>query len=581
MTIGQWFLFFLLVQGIHFASTWKFYKAAGRPFWEAGVPVYNALILMDIIKRPRWWVILLFVPIINLLMIPVVWVETGRSFGHNSTKNTLLTLFTLGFYLTYLNYTTEPKYRADRSLKPENFWDDLVSSLVFAIVAATLVHTYIMQPFAIPTGSLERTLRIGDFLFVSKYHYGARVPTTALAFPILHDTIPVVKTRSYLKKPQLPYMRLPGFQKVQKNHLVVFNWPADTVRQFFVKEPGVFKPLDKKSNYVKRCVGTPGDTLEIKDGLVYINGEKLVLSDRARPMHNYRVYAATGVSSRLLLEAGVTDFERSFVATSLNDQQFRAIQKYLFNVQRTDDGGFKLYTMGEGIPTEVLRKVRLSLKELTEASRLVNLTEEMASELASNSAIDSVIKDIRPKGFWDPNVFPHKEQFPWNNDQFGPIYIPKKGDRIRLTPENLPLYKKMIASYENLWGNEVDIKDGRVRINGEPTDEYTFGQNYFWMMGDNRDYSEDSRVWGYVPETHIMGKPVFIWMSYDNFNKGLFSFKPRWVRWFTTVGGSGKPVSYLPHFLIFCGLLYGFSQYRKRGGKLPDLPFLKGKDKRK
>jgi len=576
MTTGQWFLCFLLLQAIHFASTWKFYKAAGRKFWEAAVPVYSTLVLMDLIKRPRWWVALLFIPIINLLMIPVVWVETARSFGYNTNRDTLLCLFTLGFYLTYINYTTEPKHLPERSLKPENFWDDLISSLVFAVVAATLVHTYIMQPFAIPTGSLERTLRIGDFLFVSKYHYGARVPTTALALPIMHDTIPVVKTRSYLKKPQLPYMRLPGFQDVQKNHLVVFNWPADTVRQFFVKETGVVKPMDKKSNYVKRCVGTPGDTLEIRDGDVFINGEKLILSDRAKPMHNYKVYGDKPFSSRILLEAGATDFLRSFNVQSITEAQFRLIQKYVFDVDQNQDGSVRLLTQGEGIPNDLVKKARLRLTESREQVRLVNLTEEMAEELRRSTSIDSVVKDIRPKGEYDPNVFPHKPEFPWNNDQFGPIYIPRKGDKISLSSENLPLYKKMIASYENRWGNEVAVKDGTVHINGEPVGEYTFRQDYYWMMGDNRDYSEDSRVWGYVPGTHIMGKPVFIWMSYGDFNSGVFSWNPRWDRWFTTVGGKGEPVSYLPHFLICMALIFGYREGRRRWGwKLPRLPLPK------
>lgn len=567
-------MFFLLVQGIHFASTWKFYKAAGRPFWEAGVPVYNALVLMDIIRRPRWWVALMFVPIINLIMIPVIWVETARSFGHNTNRDTLLTLFTLGFYLTYLNYTTEPVHKADRKLKPENFWEDLINSLVFAVVAATLVHTYVMQPFAIPTGSLERTLRVGDFLFVSKYHYGARIPTTALALPIIHDTIPKTKMRSYMRKPQLPYMRLPGFQKVKKNDIVVFNWPADTVRQFFVSEPGVFKPIDKKSNYVKRCVGTPGDTLEIIDGDVYINGEILELSDRARPMHNYRIYGNRPISSRILLEAGATDFYSTFTAKQITQTQYNAILGYLLGLSRNEDGSYQLVTRAEGIPAKVLRKIRLSLEPVNEKVRMVNLTEEMAASIRQSASIDSVVKDIQPRGVYNPGIFPHNEAYPWNNDQFGPIYLPKKGDRIQLSPENLPLYKKIIQSYENVWGNEVGMEDGQVTINGEPVTEYTFKQGYYWMMGDNRDYSEDSRAWGYVPHTHIMGKPVFIWMSFDNFNDGLFNWKIRSERWFTTVGGSGKPVSYWWPFVFVLALIIGYPYASKRfGWKLPKPDF--------
>ena len=159
-----------------------------------------------------------------------------------------------------------------------------ISSILFAVVAATIIHTYVLQPFTIPTSSLEKTLLVGDFLFVSKFHYGARTPMTSVSFPMVHDTIPIIKSRSYLNKPQLPYIRIPGFQEIKNNDIVVFNWPADTVRKFFVKEKGVVKPRDKKSNYVKRAIGIPGDTLEIKDGVIYLNGIENVLPDRAKPL---------------------------------------------------------------------------------------------------------------------------------------------------------------------------------------------------------------------------------------------------------------------------------------------------------
>ena len=165
------------------------------------------------------------------------------------------------------------------------------------------MHTYFIQPYVIPTGSLERTLRVGDLLFVSKFHYGARTPMTAVAAPMVHDTLPVLNVKSYLNTPQLPYFRLPGFKKINRKEIVVFSWPADTVRQFFVKEKGIKKPIDKKSNYVKRCVGIPGDSLEVIDGYVYVNGKQLELPDRAKPQFEYTVHSNKGVSSKLLLEA--------------------------------------------------------------------------------------------------------------------------------------------------------------------------------------------------------------------------------------------------------------------------------------
>lgn len=223
MTFTEWFLFFLFIQVVHFLGTWKLYTRAGKKAWEAAVPVYNAIVLMQIINRPKWWVILLFVPIVNLLMFPIVWIETCRSFGFNKKPDTILAVLTLGLYIYYINYFTDAKYIENRSLKPRSPLGEWISSIAFAIIAATLVHTYFMQPYTIPTSSLEKTLLVGDYLFVSKFHYGARVPMTTVAAPMAHDTIPVLGTKSFLSddknkdgllnKLSLPYMRLPWFSK--------------------------------------------------------------------------------------------------------------------------------------------------------------------------------------------------------------------------------------------------------------------------------------------------------------------------------------------------------------------------------
>ncbi|WP_372945105.1 signal peptidase I [Muriicola sp.] len=546
MDVTQWILFILLVQVIHFLGTWKLYKIAGRKPWEAAIPIYNAVVLMKIINRPAWWVILLFIPIINLLMFPVIWVETVRSFGRNSLADTWLAILSLGFYIYYVNYALEVTHIKDRSLHPKSSSGEWVSSIVFAVVAATLVHTYFIQPYVIPTGSLERTLRIGDLLFVSKFHYGARTPMTTIAAPMVHDTLPGLGIRSYLKKPQLPYFRLPGFTKVDRNDIVVFSWPADTVRAFFKKEAGVVKPIDKKSNYVKRCVGLPGDSLEIRDGFVYIDGEQLVLSDRAKPQYDYMLYARNGVSSRLLLDVGVSEFNRTYVAQSLNPQQLMALRSAGFVVYGQNNPPVIL-TDSKGIPAEVIRGLGLSLREITDRERQATLTDEMAAELRANSQIDSVVKILEPKGAPGYNIFPQSPDYPWNNDNFGPIFIPAKGSTVALNVKVLPLYKKIIRDYE---GNTIGVSGNQVLVNGEVAREYTFKQDYYWMMGDNRDHSEDSRTWGYVPENHIVGTPIFIWLSFDNFNEGIANWKPRWDRIFTTVNGEGEPVSYFRYFLM-------------------------------
>ena len=313
----QWLVFILIIQVIHFLGTWKLYVKAGRKAWEAAIPMYNAIVLMQIINRPKWWVILLFIPIINLLMFPVIWVETIRSFGKNTLLDTWLVLLSFGFYTYYVAYALDVSYIEDRSLHPKTVAGEWVSSIVFAVVAATIVHTYFIQPYVIPTSSLEKTLLVGDFLFVSKFHYGARVPMTVVAAPMVHDSLPILKTKSYLadvekdsyksswkNKLRLPYFRLPGFKKVKKNDIVVFSWPADTVYQFFKRAKGVVKPIDKKSNYVKRNVGSPGDSLAVINGDVYINGEKLVLNDRAKPEFHHVITTKNDIDNATVKVVG-------------------------------------------------------------------------------------------------------------------------------------------------------------------------------------------------------------------------------------------------------------------------------------
>jgi len=561
MTISQWLLFILLVQGIHFLGTWKLYVAAGYKAWQAAVPVYNALILMKIIRRPKWWVILLFVPTINLIMFVVIWVEIMRSFGRNTAKDTLLVLITFGFYICTLNYSKNPKYISDRSLKPRTNFGETVSSILFAVVAATLVHNYFIQPYIIPTGSLEKSLLIGDFLFVSKFHYGARVPMTEVSFPMVHDTIPVLKVRSYLKQPQLPYLRLPGLEKIKRNDIVVFSWPADTVRKFFVREKGVRKPIDKKSNYVKRCVGVPGDSLQIIDGIVYHNNEKNLLPDRARVQYSYTAYAEKGISSRKLAGLGYRDFYRRYKIDNITESTYQQILPYVVGSSGRSRENFLVITNHNGLPEDLVRKLGLRVSELLETKKEMVLTLKEGELLAQQPWIDSVQRKIARQKTPNESLFPNKLPFDWNEDNFGPIYIPKKGATIQLTRDNLPIYKKVIQEYEK---NTLETTLDAILINGQKTDSYTFKQDYYWMMGDNRHRSEDSRYWGFVPEDHIVGKPIFIWFSIDGINDGIKNWRIRWDRVFTTVGGAGERTSYFPHFAIFVVLWQTFVIIRRK-----------------
>lgn len=513
MTLIQWFVFFLALQIIHYAGTWKLYIKAGRKAWEAAIPVYNAIVLMKIINRPTWWVILLFIPIVNLIMFPVVWVETLRSFGKNKTIDTLLAVFTLGFYIYYVNYTQNVNHISNRSIHPTSSSGETVSSILFAVVVATLIHTYVIQPFTIPSSSLEKTLLVGDFLFVSKVNYGARTPMTPLALPMVHDTIPFVGIKSYIANPEIPYFRLPGFQKIKHNDIVVFNWPVDTVYKFRDKSGRrAYKPIDKKTNYVKRTVGLPGENLEIRNGVVYINGNELQLNDRARLQYAHRA---------------ITD------GTPINPN-------FIFkDLEVTDYAGYNNPTT------------------LTFQSLTLDGAEKL-KQLSNVLSVERII-DTEP----DLSIFPHTK--PWTQDNLGPIKIPHKGEIIDLNNETLPFYKQVITDYEN---NTLETKGDLIFINGKETTTYTIQQDYYYMMGDNRHNSEDSRYWGFVPENHIVGKPVFIWMSLDQnipWSKALD--KIRWDRLFTTVNGNGHQTSYFKYFVIIVLGYIGYNFYRKRKAK--------------
>lgn len=568
----QWIIFILIIQVIHFLGTWKLYVKAGRKAWEAAIPVYNAIVLMQIINRPKWWVILLFIPIINLLMFPVVWVETLRSFGKNSLLDTWLAILTLGLYIYYVNYFVEDvKYIENRDIHPKTALGEWVSSIVFAIVAATLVHTYLIQPFVIPTSSLEKTLLVGDFLFVSKFHYGARIPMTTVAAPMVHDTLPILKTRSYVadvdpatyktsvwNKLQLPYLRLPGFKKVKRNDIVVFSWPADTVYQFFKRQQGVRKPIDKKSNYVKRCVGVPGDSLTIKDGYVYINGEKTVLPYRAKPefLHTVTVdgqfsNAAIELLGRENLSGNVTRVPNS----SLQQERATEVIQAMNLEQIKSDTSYTYYAGNVGN-----QKVKDYLKsEDMNNMALFNLTEAEAKNYTGKDGITSINKFSYKNP--DTSVFPQDPAHTGTVDNMGTIYIPEKGKTVPLNIEVLPIYEKIIKEYE---GNDIKVNGNQILINGEVANSYTFDQNYYWMMGDNRHRSEDSRFWGYVPEDHIVGTPIFIWMSIDGINDGMSNWKVRWDRVFTTVNGDGEPTSYFKYFLILLAAWFIFDFFRKK-----------------
>ena len=513
METTGWLLLIAFVQVLHGISTWKLYVKAGRKAWEAFVPVYNGIVLMKIINRPKYWILLLFIPVINLFLFPIIWIETLRTFGKKSTLDMLLGVFTLGFYVAYVNYTQEVIYHEKRDLKAPNKTMDTIGSLSFAIVVATLVHTYFIQPFTIPTASLEKSLLVGDFLFVSKFNYGARTPMTPIAAPMVHDTLPLIKVKSYAEKPQLPYFRFPALQKIERNDIVVFNWPADTLYHMYkAADKRYDKPIDKKTNYVKRCTAIPGDKIELKGGVVYINGKESILPERAKPQYSYKV-----------AWDGKTQVNLDYIKQELHI---------------TDAFG-----------------------QIANDTLLFSaLPQESADRIKNIPGITKIERIIHKEA--DPAIFPGSKN--WNVDNLGPIYIPEAGKTVSLTKETLPFYKKIISEYE---GKELIVTGNEIRIDGKVANSYTFEQDYYWMMGDNRHNSLDSRYWGFVPADHIVGKPIFIWMSIDGINDGIKNWSIRWDRLFTTVSGTGQPQSYFKYFLFALAGYFAFDYFRNKKKK--------------
>jgi signal peptidase I len=406
------------------------------------------------------------------------------------------------FYLPWLGFIDKMPYLDPDKRKPikKSAVREWADAIIFAVIAATIIRTFFIEAYTIPTSSMEKTLLVGDYLFVSKVNYGPRVPMTPLSFPFAHHTMPLTKdTRSYLDWIKLPYYRFPGFQNVKNNDVVVFNYPdGDTVainvqnRSYYalVRENGhsevwrnkrvygdiIARPVDKRENYIKRCIGIPGDSLQIKNQIVYINGKELPNVGKKE----YKYIVTTKDSSRI---------------------SARFIQTYDI--------------------TEEIYQV--------DANKfLVTLTDAAAALIGQQMNVAKVEKFVSPKGQWAPYIFPFDSVYPWNEDNFGPIYLPEKGVTIAINKKNILLYERIIRIYE---GNDLKVEGDKIIINGRPTDKYTFKMGYYWMMGDNRHNSADSRFWGFVPENHIVGKAVFVWLSLDQ-NKELFNGKIRWANMF-------------------------------------------------
>ncbi len=376
--------------------------------------------------------------------------------------------------------------KKDAPRKPKSALREWIDSVLFAVIVASLVHWLVMQPYTIPTSSMEKSLLVGDYLFVSKFHYGSRVPRTLLQVPLTHQTIWGTNIPSYLDWIYLPYMRLPGISRIKNNDVVVFNYPSEL--QY---------PSDLKTNYIKRCVGVAGDSLKIVNQQVYINGAPLKNPENMQ--HLYKMVTSTTVSDRIFWKYGIRTF-----TYGLNPMTGR--QEKIYEVIQVPDG-YMFHTTAA---------TAARLKEL-------DFVKDMVLQVSPpNERGDRVIQPANAK---------------WNHDNFGPLYIPKKGDRISLNANILPLYQSAIINYED--NENAKVENDKLYIDGKEVTEYTFKQNYYFMMGDNRHNSEDSRYWGFVPEDHVVGKALFVWWSVAADGEGAewpdITEKIRWNRLFRPI----------------------------------------------
>lgn len=525
MTILETLLFTLALEIYSGAITWRFFKSANYPAWAAFVPFYNTYILTKIIQRPFWWTILFYVPVVGNVMAIVAVYEMLHVFKYNKLKYTFYTILTGGLYLGSINYGSDKLVwvgRDDKTIR--QYVSELGSSLIFAVVAATLIRAFTFEAFTIPTPSMEKSLMVGDFLFVSKAHYGTRLPITPLALPLVHNKIPFFNTPSFSDLVQLPYVRLPKYTEVERLDPVVFNFPEE-----------IDKPVDKREHFVKRCLAIPGDSLSIVDGKVFVNGDSLRLPDRARPQYNYIVTIKAGK----YLNPGKlkVDFDINYVIPPSGSQNSQEGDVTELKRQTGEIYGYLM-----PIPSHKLEEFK-KLPQIEEVKKLNALKGDKPS--TSDDDFERINSYFANEGNVFPNPVHGPSQVDWTRDNFGPIYIPKEGATVQLDKKSFWFYKKIIEVYE---GNTLAENNGNYIINGEAATEYTFKQNYYWMMGDNRHNSLDSRYWGYVPEDHLVGKPVFIWMSYDKFGKGMA--KLRLDRIFTTVNGDGERTHYFWPFVI-------------------------------
>lgn len=497
-------IIFILALLVIIASLYFVFERAGESGWKALVPVYKIIVWLRIMGKPRWWLALFFLPFINLFMLLLLSVETARAFGRTKLIDHSLAAVFPFLYLPWLVWFTKFKFLQpkDRPRVKKGMAREWFEAIVFAVVAVTIINLFYFQHYKIPTSSMEKSLLVGDHLWVNKFVYGARLPNTPLSFPLVHHTLPLSATaKSYIEWPRWDYYRFPKIRSVRNNDVIVFNYPeGDTVstayqsnRSYYslARQYGkdnvrnneayfgdiVYRPVDKRENFIKRCIAIPGDTLQIINQVVHINGSPLEITGHLQ--HQY-VIVTNGqpFSKRALQTLDVTD---------------------------------EVYPIG---PNQFL----------------MNLSDEASEKIGSYTNVVALERVVQPAGEASLEIFPYDTTLGWNLDHYGPVVIPRKGVTVPLSTANLPLYERIISTYE---GHTLNVAGGKIQIDGKEVTEYTFGMDYYWVMGDNRHNSVDSRYWGFLPEDHVVGKAEFVWISSDK-NQPLLK-RWRWNKMFRLI----------------------------------------------
>jgi signal peptidase I len=627
-----------------------FFKKAEIEFWKAFIPIYSTLIWLKLIKKPKWWLFLTFIPVVNIVLGIGMIVELMNSFGRRNVVEHVLASVLGYIFLPYIALTKELNYTGpiDYTDKKKSRIREWSEAIFFAVIAASIIRTFTIEAFQIPTSSMEGTLLRGDFLFVSKLHYGAKTPKTPLALPFMHHSIPVLGIPAYLNWIKLPYLRFPAFQSIKNNDIVVFNYPIED-----------YRPSDKREHYIKRCVGIPGDNLKVYNGQLIINEDSVPLSKSGQMSYNFNV-------------SRESEFRKWVHSMNLNEAECQC------NTGATNYLPYKCIIYGNSEVRKELQKQKWITSPIFPGQ-----TNPFDRNYAGQS--NAYPADFRKS----TNLSKH-----WTRDFYGPIHIPKKGEKIELTKNNFLLYRRVfnyyeeqavislermiqgyatlkkiesmiltnsnigqaidiattiknshsitkvsnelskwsdqyyisgyiesnvkglknskkeafiknyskdfvklfrkyqknqlneelklitaeIKSYNKSWieSSSINVKKALLEIkskdiypclvNGELSSSYTFEQDYFFMMGDNRHNSGDSRAWGFVPQDHIVGKAVFIWLSTDP-DEGSFIKGIRWNRLCSFVSAEGISNSFLWEFLIGGTILYFTNKWWKKKKK--------------